>query len=179
MTMLAFLAVVIAGSGPGVAGDGYFVSPELPGFATGYQAGNADAAISEQVPEGESVEHWSRMVTTQRFTGLAGEVSASRYAEAVIGGLAQGCPGAKATPITNLRIDGRLAARFRADCPRNPQTGLPEVFWFVAVPGPRDMHVKQVAFRRLPDAADAAWAEQFLAALRWCERGSAVPECRV
>jgi hypothetical protein len=179
MTMLAFLAVVIAGSGGPVAGDGYFVSPDLPGFETAYQAGNADAAISEQIPEGESVERWTRMVTTQRFTGLARQTSASGYAEAVRGGLARGCPGARVTPIVNLRIDGRLAARFRADCPRNPQTGLPEVFWFIAVPGPEDMHVKQVAFRRVPGAADAAWAEQFIAALRWCERGSTVPECRI
>jgi hypothetical protein len=51
----------------------------------------------------------------------------------------------------------------RVDCPLNPATGLPETFFAKAVPGAADMHVAQVAFRRVPSAQDATWAERYLA----------------
>lgn len=177
MKALAILAAVVIAGARTVTGDGYIVTPDLEGFTVGYQAGNAHTGITEEVPQGETVERWTRMVTTQRFAGLARKADVATYAGAVIDGLAGGCPGARTTPVEVTTVSGRPAARFRADCPRNPGTGLPETFWLLALAGPNDIHVKQVAFRRVPDAADVRWAEDFIAGTTWCAAGTRSSDC--
>ena len=64
-----------------------------------------------------------------------------------------------------------------ADCPRNPQTGLPETFLILAIEGANDMHVAQVAFRRVPSAQDIAWAEAQLESVALCTGASREPVC--
>ena len=133
--------------------------PPVPGFITGYQVTRDGNSIQEQVPKGENVEQWTRMVTTQRFAGVATRTNADGFLQLMIDGLSAACPGAR---ITYRRPQGR-AAQMRVDCPLNPKTGLPETFFVKSMPGSADMHVAQVAFRRVPNSADAAWAEHYLA----------------
>jgi hypothetical protein len=54
----------------------------------------------------------------------------------------------------------------RVDCPINPSTGKPETFFAKAMPSASDMHVAQVAFRRVPSSADTSWAENYLASVK-------------
>lgn len=135
--------------------------PPVPGFVVGYEVARDGNMIVEQVPAGESVQKWTRMVTTQRFAGSARRMSADGLLQNMIDGLSGGCPGAK---VTYRRGKGRIA-QMRVDCPRNPATGLPEVFFAKAMAGTADMHVAQVAFRRVPSATDVAWAEKYLTAV--------------
>ncbi|HEX4848949.1 MAG TPA: hypothetical protein VFV30_12465, partial [Novosphingobium sp.] len=100
-----------------------------------------------------------------------------RFAEEMAKGAARSCPGATTSPVQTLQVYGRDAARMRADCPNNPDTGQPEVFWIVLIAGERDIHARQVAFRRIPNAKDAAWAEGIMAATRLCTQGLAAPGC--
>ena len=132
--------------------------PPLTGFVTGYQATNDGSSILEQVPKGESVDHWTRMVTTQRFAKVADRVDAEGFLQLMVDGLDASCPGSR---VSDRRTDGGTA-QLRADCPLNPQTGLPETFFAKALPGETDMHVAQVAFHRVPTAEDVAWAEHYL-----------------
>ena len=132
--------------------------PPVPGFVVGYQVARDGNLIIEQVPAGETVERWTRMVTTQRFAGAAHRLSANGLLQNMIDGLSSGCPGAT---IAYRRSKGSTA-QMRVNCPRNPSTGLPETFFARAMVGSSDMHVAQVAFRRSPTAADVAWAEKYL-----------------
>lgn len=152
-------------------------SPALSGFIVGYQAANAAQSIREEVPRGESVERWSRMVTTQRFTALAARSTASAYARNVTASVPRACPGAAASPIAALTVSGRPAARFQVDCPRNA-SGQSETFILLAIAGDTDMHVKQVAFRGPTRPADLAWARGFLDRTVLCRAGDAQPACR-
>jgi len=136
--------------------------PPAPGFQIGYQAARDGNMIVEQVPKGETVEDWSRMITTQRFAGVAQRVDGNGFLQTMIAGLQQGCPGAK---VAYRRASGKTA-QMRVDCPLNPATGKPEIFFAKAMPGASDMHVAQVAFRRVPSAADVAWAERYLAGVK-------------
>ena len=70
------LAISAAAAQP--AGTERLVSPSLPGFVTGHSAANAQQSILEQIPAGESVRAWTRMVTTQRYGGLARRARAWR-----------------------------------------------------------------------------------------------------
>ena len=133
--------------------------PPVPGFIKGYQVARNGNSILEQVPAGENVEHWTRMVTTQRFAAIAASTSANEFLQIMIDGLSGACPGAR---IAYRRASGRVA-QMRVDCPLNPKTGLPETFFAKAIAGSSDMHVAQVAFRQVPKGADVAWAERYLA----------------
>jgi hypothetical protein len=137
------------------------VSPALSGFVVGYQAANTAQAIREEVLRGETVERWSRMVTTQRFTGLATRSTPAAYARTITGSVPQACSGAAVSPIASLTVSGRPAARFQVNCPRN-EGGQPESFILLAIAGESDMHVKQVAFRGSKSAADLDWARNYL-----------------
>ena len=122
------------------------VAPALPGFVVGYSAGNAQQSIREEIPRGETVEAWTRMVTTQRFTGLAQRTTPVAYAQSVLAPLPRACPGAAISPVTQLTVAGRPAVRFQVDCPHSAG-GRPESFILLAIAGRSDMHVKQTAWR--------------------------------
>ncbi len=133
--------------------------PAAPGFIVAYRAGGQSGEIVEQVPKGESVQNWTRMITLQRFTAGASRMSAAQILDRMAAGLQASCPGGR---ISGRRQSGGLA-QMRADCPNNPATGKPETFFAKALPGKSDMHMVQVAFRRVPTAADVRWAESYLA----------------
>jgi len=153
------------------------VAPALPGFVLGYSAGNAAQSIREEVPRGETVQVWTRMVTTQRFTGLASRTTPAAYARTILAQLPQACPGASASPVASLKVSGRDASQFQVDCPRNG-TGQRETFILLAIAGRSDMHVKQVAFRGRAAPADLAWGRNYLAATVLCQPGDRKAACQ-
>lgn len=154
------------------------VAPALPGFVVGYTAANAQQSIREEIPRGETVEAWSRMVTTQRFAGTARAATPEGYARNTLAGVPRACPGARISPVTSLQVSGSPAARFQVDCPRSAG-GRPETFILLAVAGPSgDMHVKQVAWRGGTTPQGLAWGRSFLAGVALCIAGDRAPACR-
>lgn len=149
----------------------------LADFVLDHRVAGGGNLIEERVPIGESVRSWTKMVTLQRFAGVAARRSAADYLEQIRVSLPSSCPGARTTPLAARQVDGRRAAAFRADCPRNPATSLPETFFMLAVEGAQDMHVVQVAFRRVPSEQDVVWAERHLDSVALCEAGDRRPVC--
>lgn len=178
----SLIALVLLPLTPALAQSGaeHLAAPALPGFVQGYQAANASQSIREEIPRGETVQRWTRMVTTQRFAGLARRASPHDYAGNVLTGVQRSCPGARTTPATAVTVSGRPAARFQVDCPRNPATGgQAETFILLAVAGPSgDMHVKQVAWRGGTTPAGLAWGRAFLAGVTLCTAADRSPACR-
>lgn len=176
--LIAGAVLALASTAPASAAEAErLVSPPLPGFVIGYSAANAAQSIREEVPRGESVERWNRMVTTQRFTGLASRSAPAAYARTIADQTPRACPGAVVSPIASLTVSRRGAARVQVDCPRS-QGGLPETFILLAIAGERDMHVKQVAFRGNKTPADMAWAQRYLAATVLCRPRDLQVSCR-
>ena len=159
--------VLVALTGTAVAGE-LLSGHGQAGFKLGYAATNAEQSIREFVPAGESVQDWSRMITDQRFTDRAKVFRPEAFAAVVAKGLRAGCPGGKAGKIVRFKIAGHAAARMRADCPRNPATGKPETFIMLVIAGSRDLHSRQVAWRRVPSLADINWGNEVLAGTRLC-----------
>lgn len=151
---------------------------ELPGFVEAHRVERPHGMIVEWAPEGETVQNWTRIVTVQRF----GEAATRLRPHDVIGNMAESlptsCPDGVSGAVERLRISGRPAARFRADCALNPGTGLPETLFALAIAGERDMHMFQIAFRRVPSAEDVSWAEQHLASAALCTARSREAVCR-
>jgi hypothetical protein len=174
MKLAVGLALLMAG---GAASAEHFSDPGVTGFVVGYEAANAEQSIRELIPQGETVQDWSRMITDQRFAGLVRLTTPKQFAGVMTEGLEKSCPGGMAGPIAEFKRHGRPAATMRADCPRNPATGKPETFLMVLIAGEKDLHARQVAFRKLPDAAETKWAEDILARTRLCVAGQKAAGC--
>jgi hypothetical protein len=155
----------------------WIVQAEVPGFVEAHRVESPAGMIVELIPQGETVDRWSRMVLVQRFTGVAERLRPQQLLDNIAQGLASGCPGAVTTPVETVQLSGRPAARMRADCPRNPGTGLPETFFALAIAGASDMHVAQVAFRRVPSRADTDWATRQMNSVLLCTAQSREPAC--
>ena len=176
--MLTALAVMAATAAQAGDAPEWIGRAELPGFVEGHRVERPHGMIVEWVPDGETVQNWTRIITVQRF----GEAATRLRPRDLIGNMAESlpasCPGGVSGTVETLRVSGRPAARFRADCPLNPGTGLPESLFALAIAGERDMHMFQVAFRRPPSADDVRWAQALLASAALCTDSSVEAVCR-
>lgn len=172
--IIAIVAAGLANSQVAAQSTGErLAKPALPGFVTGYDAASNGSTMLEQIPAGETVQRWTRMVTTQRFARLAGKTDARRFLVELGGSVSGACPGARIAPV---QTRGRVA-ELRADCPLNRSTGKPETFFARAVMGATDLHVVQVAFRRVPTNGDIQWANTYLAGVALCRLGDRQGVC--
>ena len=176
--MISGLALIPLAAVAQPAAQERLIAPAQPGFVVGYSAANAQQSIREEIPAGETVQAWSRMITTQRFMGLARGATPETYARNTLAGLPRACPGARISPVASLRVSGRPAARFQVDCPRSAG-GRPETFILLAVSAPSgDMHVKQVAWRGGTTPQVLAWGRSLLAGVALCTAAERAPRCR-
>ena len=95
-------AVALAAIGAtAVHGEERLAFPKEPGFVIGFEKANATQSIQEWVPTGETVEHWSRMLTFQRFTGtIQRGQTPSGLLGWIAGQIRTVCPGAIASAVT-------------------------------------------------------------------------------
>ncbi len=151
--------------------------PTLPEYVVGFRGANAEQAIREEVPRGETVQRWTRMVTTQWFAGVSSKITAADFAALMVRDFPRSCPGGKVSAPQELTVSGRPAAQVRADCPLLRSTNRPETFIMLVVSGEADLLVRQVAFRSVPTAEDIEWADAVLGGTVWCKAGDDVPPC--
>ena len=149
----------------------------VPGFVVGFDRANSEQSIVERVPKGETVEKWTRMLTSQSFTGRGQDPGPRGMLFNMQGLMKEACPDGGTTSIVTMTVSGHPAARMRADCPLNSQTGLPETYFIVAFAGTRDLFAEQVAFRHVPTPADVAFATQVLQQVSLCRAGSKSKAC--
>ena len=149
----------------------------LPGYVVGFKAGDRERSIREEVPQGETVQRWSRMITTQRFAGIAARIGAADFARLMTRGVIGSCPGATSSAPAELTVSGRPAAQLRVDCPQVPATGKPETFVLLVVLGEQDLLARQVAFRSVPNEDDLQWADAVLSGSVVCKTGDIDPPC--
>ena len=175
---VAILALIAAASAaPAQTPGERLVQARPAGFVVGHTVSAPEASIEERIPQGESVQRWTRMLTTQRFAATALRLRPEQVLLRMASSLPKGCPGGKTGPIRTFTVVGRPAAEFRADCPRNPAHGGPETFFARAIAGASDVHIVQVAFRRVPSPADAAFARAHLDSVALCTGAAKTGPC--
>ena len=174
-TTLAVSLPLLSAASP--AAQEHLAAPDLPGFVTGHEAANEQQSIREEVLSGETVQNWTRMVTTQRFAGMPARVHPALFLDGMARMLSASCPGATTSRPVYIVRSGQAAAQLRADCPLLAETGKPETFIILAVTGNTDLHVKQVAFRGVPTDAGIRWGEEFLAGVSFCSAADSSEVC--
>lgn len=120
------------------------------GFKLAFRHAQPDGSMkmTEFVPEGQTVDTWTQMVTVQHFTKLAGADPA-----ALLGNwtqrLAGVCPKAQISRVPQAPVNGHSAARVYVhvtDCGARP----PESILAVMIGGRDAMHMIQHAWRPQP-----------------------------
>lgn len=169
--LFALLAATVTAPANAQSVGEWVAQPDLSGLTVAFEHHQDGSTIVERVALGESVGNWTMMVTNQRFAGLiAGGATIDDWLANFRAGLSGGCPGFREHPVHRIVASGRPALELRLDCPRNPATNLPETFFLRAIAGRADLHITQMAFRRVPSASDEAAAQAFLAGVSLCTR---------
>ena len=140
----------------GTAGNGPVRRPP-PGFKVDFKDMQQGQAIVELVPEQETVEDWTQMVTLQGFQNAKPGIAAFRSNMA--NSWLKDCPAGSLTPLSEGEENGYPQALWQLRCPTTlAYSGKPENAWVKAVQGQQGFYVKQYAFRYEPSQEEIAVA---------------------
>jgi hypothetical protein len=137
-------------------------------FQIGHQQRNDKVAIIELVEPPETVENWSKLITSLMLFDAAKSGLDAFYAR-WRDSLRSGCPGMK-DKVVRGSVDGHPAVRGTLSCPKNPQTGKPENLSAFLVQGDANLMMAQVAFRRGVAGQDTALIERIAGTLKVCDQ---------
>ena len=137
-------------------------------FQIGHHQRNDNVEIIELVEPPETVENWSKLITSLMFfdgakNGL--DASYERWRD----GLRQTCPSIRETSVRGT-VDGHPAIRATLSCEQNPQTGMPEYLTAFVVQGDANLMMAQVAFRRSTTPQDTSLIERIADSLKVCDQ---------
>ena len=139
-----------------------------PGYKVGFQAKRGAIFITELIPEQETVENWSEMITTQVFLGL-NRPTPSEFRQGMQHLWAQSCPGSQFANVAKGTENGYLFEVWIQDCPLSMKTGKPERVWLKAIKGNDSFYLVQKAFRFAPNPDQIVRWTKYLASIRVCD----------
>ena len=171
LATLTFTALFLAAAPAGAQGplkDENILMPIPPGFKLASHQENRTNLISEFAPENETIDTWTKLVTEQIFRGLGG-TSAKAYAQGMAQRLPSSCPGATTRDLADATENGYPVSTWLMACPRNPGTGLPEMFVIKVIQGKDALYATQYAFKKTPDQALIDEATAFLRQVTVCD----------
>ncbi len=143
------------------------------GYIVGFQDKNARQQMTEMVPRGQSVKDWTEMVTVQIFFNMT-DVTPEAYKQRLEKLWAVNCKGAESSHIGQGSERGYPVVVWLQVCPRNKDTGKPEVTLLKAIAGEDSFYVVQKAFRFMPDKPQVEQWSRYLRNVSVCD--SRVPE---
>jgi hypothetical protein len=176
-TGFALLALAVAGAAAAQEAPLEHVrQPPLRGFTQIVGEQGAASGLEQWVLRGQTALNWTRMVTLQRFPGLALRTTPVQYL-ATLGQSARAvCPGARIGAVSETASPGYPTAQVRVDCALNPATAAPETFFVRAMAGSTDLYVLQVSLRRVRHD-DITFAERHTAGVMLCGAASRERDC--
>ncbi len=172
---IAALAVCLA-AGQATAGlDGENVLSPLP---QGYKVGTSEAtptgSLSEYVPQAETVQDWSTMITVMVMHVQA---TPDQFATGMLQSIKGGCAGIQSQKVTDGTENGYAFSIWVADCPMNPATGKPESFFMKIIAGKDALYNIQYAYRQDMTADLGKPAVTYLKRVQVCDTRGADHPC--
>ncbi|MDO9488060.1 MAG: hypothetical protein Q7J32_06765 [Sphingomonadaceae bacterium] len=134
--------------------------PAVPDYVLAHSQKNATGAIAEYVPRGQTVQNYSRMITTNLLGGF-GKVPSPALIKEFVTRYVATCPGAK---VLAVPMGGSAGARI--DCTRHPKTGKTETVFARAIPAGADQYLAHITYRYIPMPKETQWARSFLGAMK-------------
>ncbi len=147
--LLVLAASSASAAGAGLENENLLVTAPA-GYKVGFETKKPNMLMTEFVPDKETVEDWSEMVTVQVFFGL--KTTPQQFMANMDKLWRSGCPAAtEAHTVAEATENGYPTLVWLLDCPKNPKSGKPEITWFKAVKGNDSLYLVQKAFKFMPD----------------------------
>lgn len=161
-----------ATAGSGLVNENLLVNvPE--GFKIDYEAEQNNMIISEMVPEAESVNDWTTLVTVQIFLGLT-NTTPEQYQDTLTQSWFGACNNSESYPVAGGEENGYNFVLWQLFCPLNPATQKVEYAYLKAIQGNDSFYLVQVAFRFEPSDEDITQWMGYLREVQVCD--SRIPE---
>jgi len=146
-----------------------------PGYKVGYRAERGTMVMNEMVPDGQTVNNWTEMVTVQIFHGL--KAAPEKFRDTLQQRWVAACPGASGAKVTSGTENGYPVLVWLLDCPKNPQTSEPEMTWFKAIAGNDSFYLVQKAFKFKPSQEQIDRWMAYLKSVAVCDTRIAARAC--
>lgn len=146
------------------------------GYKVDFQTKKGNMIMTEMVPQAETVNNWTEMVTTQIFLGLKNATPEQFQALMAKTWLAT-CKDGEVAPITKGEENGYAFSIWVQGCPLNPSTGKPEKTWFKAIKGNDSFYVVQKAFKFDPSKEQIIQWMQYFRSVMVCDTRLADRPC--
>lgn len=138
-----------------------------PGYKVGYTAHNERTQLTEFVPNGETVDDWSDMITIRIDHNLRADPDA--YSKKLGTLWKKSCPGGESQKVTSGNENGYPFALWIYVCSLNPETGKPETMTMKTIAGDDSFYQAQVASRKAADADVVRTAAEYLRTVSVCD----------
>ena len=162
----------ITQSGTGLENENLLAG--LPdGFKVDFQGQENNFVISEMVPEGESVNDWTTMITVEIFLGEK-NTTPEEYQQTLTERWFGACENSETYPVADGAENGYNFTLWQLYCPLNSSTQKPELTYLKAIKGNDSFYLVQVAFRYEPSDEDITRWIQYLKEVQVCD--SRIPE---
>lgn len=146
------------------------------GYKIDYQTQQGNVLLTEMVPQAETVNNWSEMVTTQIYLDAKNIFHEAFQAEMEKGWLAA-CKEGEIAPIKKGNENGYAFSMWVQTCPNNPATGKPENTLFKAIKGNDSYYVVQKAFKFDPSNEQITRWMLYLRTIGVCDTRLANHQC--
>jgi hypothetical protein len=136
-------------------------------FKVGFQSNRDNRLMTEFVPDAETVEDWTQMLTVQIYRGAT--VDAATFLQGVGKRYMDACSGTTAKGIYTGQVNGYAVSMLLLKCPMNPSTGKPETTAFRVIKGKDALYSVQRAWRAVPSDQDLDDVMHALAKVTICD----------
>jgi hypothetical protein len=154
-------------AGSGLENENLLV--EVPArFKIDHEAEQNNMIISEMVPQNESVNDWTTLVTVQIFLGMT-DTSPQQYQQTLTESWFSACPDSGSFPVADGAENGYNFVLWQLFCPLNPSTQKVEYTFLKAIQGNDSFYLVQVAFRYEPTEEDITQWMNYLRDVQVCD----------
>jgi hypothetical protein len=172
------LLLAFAVATPALALDDENLLVAVPkGFKVGLTKKSDQQMITEMVPEKESVENWTEIVTVRIFYNQR-DVPPAQYRARLEKSGAEACPGASFAKIKDGTENLYPMVAWTQRCPLNKQSGKPEFTWFKAVQGRDNFYEVKKAFKAEPTPKQLKAMTAFLDGAKVCDNRVPGQRCK-
>lgn len=147
------------------------------GYKIGYQKKAGNQAMTEMVPQGETVKDWTEMVTVQIFLNMR-DVTPAQYRARIEDLWGKACAGSEFADVKEGVERGYPTLTWFQKCPMNNATGKPELTWMKAIQGRDSFYLVQKAYKFEPSPAQKAEWGSYLDGVRVCDTRLPDRPCR-
>ena len=131
------------------------------GFKVDYSEKQNNFVITEMVPEGESVNEWSTMITVEIFLGEK-NTTPQQYEKTLTERWFGACENSETYPVADGIENGYNFVLWQLYCPLNSATQKMEYTYLKAIQGNDSFYLVQVAFRHEPSNDEVTqWMNYF------------------